>query len=138
MFLKAPNLIFEKARELRNHPTRAESVLWDYFGERPLGYKFRRQHPIADFVVDFYCHKLKLVIEADGGVHTDPEIAMKDDERQKHLESYGVTFLRFTNHEIETAFESVKGKIEYYITNHPAHLTLPVSNNGTQNMGKPL
>ena len=122
MFLKASNLIFEKARELRNHPTRAESVLWNYLGQRPLGYKFRRQHPIADFVVDFYCHKLKLVIEADGDVHTEPEVAIKDKERQKYLESYGLTFLRFTNQEIEIAFESTKRKIEHNIINHPYHL----------------
>lgn len=69
MFYGAPPYIFEKARKLRETMTPAEQILWKYLKKRQLkGCKFRRQHPLSEFIADFYCHSLKLVIEVDGGI----------------------------------------------------------------------
>ena len=118
MFLRASRLIFERAKELRNEPTNAELVLWGYLKQRPLGFKFRRQHPIASFIVDFYCHELKLVIEGDGTVHADNEVAVEDIDRQKFLEENGILLLRFTNSEVEKHLETVVNKIENYFDSY--------------------
>ena len=122
MFFKAHPFIFERAKELRNNPTHAEEILWYYLKQRPLGYKFRRQHPISIYIVDFYCHALKLVIEADGGIHTDEQVRQHDIERQQNLEVHGLKFLRFTNSEIENNIESVISVIKKYIDNHSLNI----------------
>ena len=62
----ATTILFERAVELRKNQTKAEEILWDYLRTRPLGYKFRRQHPYFNFIFDFYCYSLKLIIEVDG------------------------------------------------------------------------
>ena len=59
MFDGASPLIFQRAKELRNQVTHAEMLLWDYLRNNQMGYKFRRQHPVGNFIVDFYCHQLK-------------------------------------------------------------------------------
>jgi very-short-patch-repair endonuclease len=92
---------FQKAVELRNSMTKAESVLWEELrNKRFIGLKFRRQHPIGRFIVDFYCHKLKLVIELDGGIHDLPEVAENDKNREEELREFGLNVIRFTNEEI--------------------------------------
>ena len=118
MFFKAHPFIFERAKELRNNPTHAEEILWYYLKQRPLGYKFRRQHPISIYIVDFYCHQLKLVIEADGDIHSEEIVREHDAERQAILEAVGMGFLRFANAEIENNIESVIFVIEKYISDH--------------------
>jgi len=115
MFLGAPPNIFERAKELRANETVSEKILWEYLKQKPMGYKFRRQHPIQLYVVDFYCHALKIVIEVDGTINDKIEIKENDIERQKYLEDNGLKFLRFTNMEIETDLEDVKQKIEDFI-----------------------
>ena len=70
MFFGAKKNIFLKAVELRNNMTMAESVLWEELRNRKnFRYKWRRQHPVDIFIVDFYCHRYKLVIEVDGEIH---------------------------------------------------------------------
>jgi len=117
MFLGASNLLFENAKALRNNPTRAETVLWAYLKQSPLGRKFRRQHPISLYIVDFYCHSLKFVVEIDGEVHAEDEVAKHDIERQKNLEAEGIRFLRFTNERVTKSFEDVIQEIEQFIHN---------------------
>ncbi len=117
MFLAADNLIFDNARQLRENPTHAELIMWSYLKQKPLGYKFRRQHPISIYIADFYCHALKLIIELDGGIHSDTDIQKHDIERQKNLESGGITFVRFKNEEVEKEFEVVINRIETYLNN---------------------
>src|ERR1700740_2687362 len=107
MFLKASNLIFENAKALRDNPTNAEMIMWGYLKNKSLGYKFRRQHPIADYIADFYCHELKMIIEVDGSIHVEHEVMIKDAERQKYLEEKGFCFLRFTNDDVEKRMETV-------------------------------
>jgi len=115
MFLDASYVIFEQAKKLRADSTHAEDMLWQYLKQKPLGYKFRRQHPLKTFIVDFYCHALKLVIEVDGDVHSDRRVAQYDKDRQEYLESQGLNFLRFTNERVEKNMASVMVKIEKYI-----------------------
>ena len=108
MFYKAHPLIFKRAEELRSRLTPSEELLWNYLRENQLGIKFRRQHPASNYILDFYAHKIKLAIEIDGGVHSLEEVKRNDEERQKHLESLGIHFLRFTN-------EQVFAKLDYVI-----------------------
>ncbi|MND89107.1 endonuclease domain-containing protein [Solitalea canadensis] len=63
MFFGAGPLIFERAKYLREHMTIAEKIIWEKISKKQLGVKFRRQHPIANYIADFYCHSAKLVVE---------------------------------------------------------------------------
>ena len=111
MFYKADPLIFSKARELRNKLTPAEQVFWLRLKEQFPEYKFRRQHPISIYIVDFYCHKLKLVIEIDGSVHDSEEAKLNDEKRQNDLENLNLTVIRFTNNQVKNEIEFVIEKI---------------------------
>ena len=91
----------EIARKLRREQTPSEAVLWSALRDRALdNRKFRRQHPIGSFVVDFYCHQERLVIEVDGEIHDTQQEA--DRERQEIIESLGIRFVRVTRHQVET------------------------------------
>jgi very-short-patch-repair endonuclease len=93
--------LIAKARVLRKNMTPAESILWDHLRRKALeGYRFRRQHPAGRFILDFYCHPLRLAIELDGSVHHLPEQAEYDADRTAELERLGITVLRFRNEEI--------------------------------------
>ncbi|MFT3937106.1 MAG: endonuclease domain-containing protein [Chitinophagaceae bacterium] len=125
MFYDAGPLIFQLAKELRNNPTPAEDILWMHLRTKPFGYKFRRQHPAGNYIVDFYSHALKLAIEADGSIHNDPEVMQADIERQKNLEAHGIQFIRFTNEEIIHHLDKVIEEISVVImkvTPHPQPL----------------
>ncbi len=117
MFYKAHPLIFKKAEELRNNSTPTEELLWNYLGQGQFGLKFRRQHPASMYVLDFYAHQIKLAIEIDGSIHAKEDVKRNDIERQKHLESLGVHFLRFTNQQVLTQLEFVIEKIKNKIEN---------------------
>ena len=107
MFYKADPLIFQKAKELRNKLTPAEQTLWLRLKEQFPEYKFRRQHPISIYIADFYCHKLKLVIEVDGPIHDSTEAKLHDEKRQGYLENLNLTVIRFTNEQIRSEVENV-------------------------------
>jgi very-short-patch-repair endonuclease len=103
-----PPQLLKNARELRNRLTDAETLLWQLLRDRRFcGYKFRRQHPIGGFILDFYCHEEKLAIELDGGGHSVPEQSEYDKERTNMLEGAGIRVLRFWNHEVLADLESV-------------------------------
>ncbi|RZK32969.1 MAG: endonuclease domain-containing protein [Hymenobacter sp.] len=89
-----------RAREHRKQPTEAEARLWQELRGEKLGAQFRRQHAIDTYIVDFVCMRAKLIVEADGGIHTDPEQAEYDAGRTALLQEYGFQVLRFTNEEI--------------------------------------
>jgi len=93
--------------------TKAEAVLWKTLKDRKLFHtKFRRQHPINIFIVDFYCHEFKLVIEADGDIHND-EIALEYGlGRTEILNEFGLKVIRFTNDQILYSLDSVIEKIQ--------------------------
>jgi phosphoribosylformimino-5-aminoimidazole carboxamide ribotide isomerase len=115
MFYKANPLIFQVAERLRNQPTSAEDLLWNYISQKPMGIKFRRQHPASDYVLDFYAHQIKLAIEIDGSIHSNEEVKRNNSERQRHLESLGIKFIRFSNYQVEKETGLVIEKIEQAI-----------------------
>lgn len=104
-------LLLEKAKYNRNHPTQAERILWRYLAKNTLGVHFRQQHPIMDYIPDFACLKLKLLIEVDGGYHFVGEQRERDFERTKQLAGEGYTVLRFTNNEVYNDIDNVLTKI---------------------------
>jgi very-short-patch-repair endonuclease len=105
-----------KARALRKNMTPAERQLWGYL--RTLVPRVLRQRPIDYFIVDFYCAKLKLVIEVDGGYHFTEEMQEYDQRRTARLETYGITVIRFTNGQVLYSFEGVCNEINEYIQQH--------------------
>ena len=107
MFYKANALIFSSARELRNKLTPAEEIFWLRLKEQFPKYKFRRQHPISIYITDFYCHKLKLVIEIDGSIHDSEEAKLNDKRRQQDLENLNLIVIRFTKDQVKSEIESV-------------------------------
>jgi len=108
--------LFRKARKLRNNMTKAEIILWSRIRSKQIdGYKFRRQYPILDFITDFYCHDLKLVIEVDGEVHTLPGQIKTDKYRDNMLKNNGYYVIHFTNHEIGTNLKHSLSRIKQII-----------------------
>ena len=112
MFEGAHPIIFQLAKDLRRNMTDAETILWMHLKKGIKGMKVRRQHPVGIYVADFYCHKIKLIVEADGSVHDKKEIKENDAERQMTLEKWGYNVLCFTNEEITKNIESVLLTIE--------------------------
>ena len=113
MYKGAPPDSFAKAKFLRDNMTDAEKLLWEKLKDNKLkGFKFRRQHPIHIYIVDFYCHKLKLVIEIDGGYHDSKEQKLLDAERSEILKFQELEIIRFTNDEVLGNIEFVMRKIE--------------------------
>ena len=96
----------ERARSLRKTHTVSEALLWSVLRARQLcGLKFRRQHPIQPWIVDFACPQQMLVVEIDGGYHDN--VVENDLKRQKHLESMGWKVIRFSDKDVEEDAEAV-------------------------------
>jgi very-short-patch-repair endonuclease len=93
----------KKRRRLRNNMTDAEKKLWGLIRYKKIGgHKFRRQHSIAGYVVDFYCLELRLALEVDGGVHQQETVKGADKERERVIKSISIEFLRFSNEQVLT------------------------------------
>ena len=107
MFAGAESSLFQKAVQLRKSQTPSEDLLWGFLRTKPLGYKFLRQHPFKNYILDFYCHSLELAIEVDGSIHNMEDIKANDALRQNALEQYGLIVLRFRNEEINNELEKV-------------------------------
>jgi len=91
-----------RARELRQEATEAENILWEALRKRQLNnLKFRRQHPIMSYVIDFYCAQAALIVELDGSIHNDIDQKAYDKARQEDLEEKGYRVIRFTNTQVE-------------------------------------
>ncbi|MBO4565297.1 MAG: endonuclease domain-containing protein [Bacteroidaceae bacterium] len=99
------------ARENRKNQTDAESALWNHIKGKSLGVIFLRQYIIGDYITDFACLEPKLVIEVDGGYHSEPRQVEDDAIRQKRLEKQGFKVIRFTNAEIECDIDNIINKI---------------------------
>jgi len=101
MYFGAKPSIFKLAKELRKSQTEAEKILWSKLNKNQiLGLQFRRQHPINKFIADFFCAKIKLVVEIDGNIHDIPEYHNHDLGRSNVLNDFGITVIRFTNEQI--------------------------------------
>lgn len=106
------NLVNKKdvRKKLRRSATPQEVILWSRIKNKQLGRKFRRQHSIGQYIVDFYCSEKKLVIELDGSQHIEKQKDY-DDMRSKYLENLGFTVLRFWDNEVNKNIEGVLLKI---------------------------
>jgi very-short-patch-repair endonuclease len=101
------------ARKNRSNPTTAESILWEELrGKRFKGLKFRRQHPIGKYIVDFYCPSECLVIEIDGSVHNDENQKEYDHLREREIQGQDLRLKRFSNYEVENRLWWVLRKID--------------------------
>ena len=117
MFAGAGPKIFGYARILRRNMTVPESLLWDFLKNKPLGFKFRRQHPFYTYVLDFYCHKAKIAIEIDGKSHFEKKQKEYDEERTRMILKFGVTEFRFKNKEVLNAMDNVQNQIIDFLKN---------------------
>ena len=103
------------AQKLRREMTRQEKHLWyDFLKSSSPG--FKRQKQFGHYIVDFYCAEAKLVVEIDGSQHYEPEARQDDEARDQYLNSLGLSILRFSNHDVDTHFESVCATIYRTIT----------------------
>ncbi|MBU1024191.1 endonuclease domain-containing protein [bacterium] len=102
---------FYKRRKLRKESTIPEQLLWSRLRNRKLGHKFRRQHHVGNYILDFYCVELRLAIEVDGLIHHEIEHQEYDNERSKFISSVGITVIRFDNDEIFINIDSVLSRI---------------------------
>jgi very-short-patch-repair endonuclease len=103
-------------KALRATMTPAEKRMWTALRRRQIGgKKFRRQHSIGPFIVDFFCMEERLAIEIDGSVHDDPLRAAYDVERQQFLEAHGIRVVRFSNEQIRDSLDEVLDVIREHI-----------------------
>ena len=105
------SLLRQYARDNRKNMTLGESLLWESIRQNGLGVKFLRQYVIGGFIVDFACLEHQLVIEVDGGYHSEPRQQESDVIRQAWLEYHGFTVLRFTNEQVEFDLPTVLATI---------------------------
>ncbi len=105
------------AQRLRNHGTKAEACLWKYVlrAGQMRGYEFRRQRPVLNYIADFLCFELKLVIETDGLSHLWDETAERDGRKEQALTEGGFTLLRFSDQEVLRDMANVRQQIEWWI-----------------------
>ncbi len=109
MYKGAPPENFRKAQRLRKNMTESELIVWEELKNNKRGVKFRRQHPIHIYIVDFYCHELKLILEIDGAYHTTENQKRLDAEREELLkfQDLDLAILRFTNAEVKQNLKKV-------------------------------
>ena len=118
-------LLIQAARELRKKSTEAEVVLWERLRNRYFArFKFRRQHVVGDYILDFYCSVARLAIELDGSGHAEEDQAAYDAYRTEVLQARGIRVLRFWNHEVLHRTDAVMDEIHQALT-----LALPSRSN---------
>ena len=117
-------VILARAREMRHPQTPAEATLWRVLRNRQTGCKFRRQHPIDRFIIDFYGAEAKLLIEIDGDSHIESDQADYDKARTDHLEELGYRVIRFTNDDVRYNIHAVTSEILRTIEHRIAELKI--------------
>lgn len=133
-------IILCRARRMRRKPTPAEAVMWSHLRARRLGgHKFRRQHPIDPYIVDFYCAQAGLVVEIDGDIHARQ--AEYDRARTAWLEKKGLRVIRFTNTQVEQnlngVLEDILAQVESLLELGPRGGKLPRHNRKPSVQGSP-
>lgn len=114
-------LQFEFAKQMRKEYTDAENHLWQQVRADKLGVKFRRQHPIESYIVDFVCLQSALIVEVDGGYHETTEQKIYDEERTRVLNEIGFTVIRFNNDEVLNRLEKILSKIKEVLVKTERH-----------------
>ena len=109
------SLLKEFAKQNKQNQTEAESMLWESLRTNQLGFHFRRQHIIGCYIADFVCLKANLIIEIDGGYHSQEEQRIKDYYRTEELNELGFRVIRFTNEEVYFNLSSVLDEIFNHI-----------------------
>ena len=104
--------LLERRKELRENQTPQEEKLWWYLKDKRMGYKFRRQHSVGGYILDFYCKEKRLIIEIDGGIHQTKENREYDMVRDKFFTELDYKVLRFRNDEVEKNISEVIRKIK--------------------------
>ncbi len=104
-------ILKEYAKENKQYQTEAEQLLWYHLSHNKLGLHFRRQHIIGRYIADFVCLKRMLIVEIDGGYHSQDEQLVKDYYRTEDLERMGYKVIRFTNEEVYTNISFVLDSI---------------------------
>jgi len=104
--------VFSNASKLRDRMTEGEKKLWEYLRLKPQGFKFRRQHPLGNYILDFYCHKLRISLELDGDYHLSQNQKEKDSNRTDYLRELGIREYRFTNREVFEKFDELVQKLQ--------------------------
>lgn len=130
--------LLERARELRNNQTPAEDVLWELLRDRKFAnLKFRRQHQIGNYIADFFCNELNLIVEVDGDIHETAAKSKHDETRDKTLESLGFHVLRLANKIVIYTPEKALAKIANYLPGNPSpDDRKPPSTSGRGNEGE--
>ena len=100
-------LLKEFAKKNKQYSTEAERMMWEHLRSKQLWSKFNRQYIIGDYIVDFVCLDRRLIVEVDGGYHSEYEQMEKDEHRTEHLERMGFSVLRFSNEAVLTDIENV-------------------------------
>jgi len=117
--------LLEFARRMRHFSTDAERRLWRVLRNRNLGgFKFRRQVPMGNYIIDFYCLEAKVVVEADGGQHSEPSHVTYDNKRTAFLKSQGVHVMRFWDHDVLRDTEVVREMV-YRVCDERRSLVIP-------------
>jgi cyclase len=115
MFYESSPIIFANAKRLRNEPTASEIIFWGLLKQHFADFRFKRQHLVSQYIADFYCHKLRLVVEIDGGIHLSKDAIKNDKLRDEFMNSLNLKIIRFTNDEVCKNGEEVVKKLRELI-----------------------
>ncbi len=116
MFYESSPIIFADAKKLRHEPTPSEIIFWGLLKQHFPDFRFKKQHPISNYIADFYCHKLKLVIEIDGSLHRKEEVKNNDKIRDDYMQGLDLKIIRFRNEEVCKKGEFVVKKLRDIIS----------------------
>ena len=105
----------ERRKELRNNLSPAEVILWNHIKSQKLGSKFRRQHSVGSYILDFYCSEFRLAIERDGGSHDNERAYHYDLKRTEFIESNKIKVIRFLNEDVYKNLEGALAEIKKYL-----------------------
>ncbi|MDP2642049.1 MAG: DUF559 domain-containing protein [bacterium] len=112
--------LLNRRRELRENSTETEKLLWERLRDSKLDFKFKRQHSVGGYILDFFCPSKRLVVEVDGKIHELSKLY--DKNRDKFLEEFGYTVLRFKVSEVESNLDNVTEKIKNELDRIPFSL----------------
>lgn len=124
--ITGPRPPLKLARKLRSEMSLPEAMLWKELRKRPGGFKFRRQHPAGDFVLDFFSTKVRLAIEVDGAAHDGADAALRDANRSAFLRSRGIATTRIPAQAILDDIEPVVTRLVEICRSRSENLTVPL------------
>lgn len=115
MFFTLKQALCQRSRYLRKNLTETELLLWSQLKTSRLGVRFRRQYVVGHYIVDFYCPRIKLIIEIDGSVHCSANAQKKDAIRDQYLRSMGCYILRYSTDQVKNQMQMIITDLENYV-----------------------